>query len=260
MTSGLLLAAVMMGVVGIPHCVVMCGAPCSLAAHSFSGGHLSQRASAGALQVGRLMGYALLGALAASVVSFTHLLAGHVTALKPLWVMAQVAILILGVLLVAKGRLPQWLQTAHIPLYKLSTRLAQGWLGRLPPLIRTAMVGACWAVLPCAQLYAAVVLAAMADNPLTGALLMSAYAVPGVLALWLGSEWVATLLGVRTRAASLPSISSVHIARGIRGRLPVLGGFADASWAVRVTGAVLAGSAALMLTHSAGKIVQAVCG
>lgn len=259
MTSGLLLAAVMMGAVGIPHCLVMCGVPCSVAVQSCSDERLSQRALAGALQLGRLVGYALLGALAASLVSFAHLLASHVAALRPLWVMAQVAILILGVLLACTGHLPQWLQTAQVPLYKLSARLTQGWLGRLPPLVRTALVGVCWAVLPCAQLYAAVVLAAMADNALGGALVMSAYASPSVLSLWLGSHWLMRILGRNTKPASQPAISSIQITDA-RGRWRTLDRFADASWAVRVTGAVLAASAALMLTHSAGKIVQAICG
>lgn len=258
MTSGLLITAALMGAVGVPHCLVMCGVPCFAAARACgTPGRADEGGLAAALQLGRLLGYAALGALAASLVSFAHLVAGNVTALRPLWVMAQAAILVLGLVLLATGCMPQWLQTAHLPLHKLSDWLSGGMLGKLPRTARAIVVGACWAVLPCAQLYAAVVLASMANGPWSGAAVMAAYALPGGLFLWLGGQWLVRLIGLKPASQSSPAtIQVVRDASGIRRWDRLI----DATWAVRATGAVLAASAGLMLTHSAGSVLLSYCG
>jgi sulfite exporter TauE/SafE len=260
MTSGLFVTALLMGVVGVPHCLVMCSVPCSVAAQACGNGRQSDRALAGALHLGRLLGYATLGALAASLVSFAHLLGEHVSALRPLWVMAQATIVVLGAALLGTGRLPQWLQTVHVPLSRLSARLSRGHLGALPPLLRTLLLGACWAILPCAQLYAAVVLAAMADDSVTGAMVMATYAIPGILAMWLGGQWFMKILRPNNPHRSGTSEAPIQLVRVRARKVGGLEALVDATWAVRATGAVLAVSGVLMLTHSAGRLVQQFCG
>ncbi|WP_374593393.1 sulfite exporter TauE/SafE family protein [Aquabacterium sp.] len=262
MTSALLIASMLMGVVGVPHCLVMCSVPCSIAAQSCGNSPHSSREVAGALQVGRLFGYALLGGVAASAVSFAHLLAGHVSALRPLWVMAQGAILVAGLVLLATGHVPSWLQSVHLPLEKLSARLHAGRSRQLPSPLRAFLLGMCWAILPCAQLYAAVALASLAGHAWGGALMMIAYALPGVLALWLGSRWFFHLFGAnRTQPVQAQSDwAPVRLTRGRSAAIRSLGQLADSTWAVRITGAVLAASAVLMLLHSTSKMVQAICG
>jgi sulfite exporter TauE/SafE len=266
MTSGLLITAVLMGAVGIPHCLVMCGVPCSITAQACGDtrqvGQQPPRGVAAALQLGRLFGYALLGALAASVASFAHLLADHVAALRPLWVMAQLSILALGLMLLATGRLPQILQTVQMPLQKLSARLTAGRLGKWPAPLRAGLVGLCWAALPCAQLYAAVVLATLAPDAWGGAAVMAAYALPGVVSLWLGTHWLPRILGVRTGQTSLAANDGVATVRVWRDRNVArsLDQLVTSTWAVRVTGAVLAASAVLMLMHSTNKMIQLICG
>lgn len=262
MTSALLITSVLMGAVGVPHCLVMCSVPCSVAAQSCGSVQHSPREIAGALQLGRLLGYAMLGGVAASTVSFAHLLAGHVSALRPLWVMAQVAILVAGLVLLATGQVPQLLQSVHLPFQKLSARLNAGRWGRLPAPLRATLLGICWAALPCAQLYAAVVLASLAGHALGGAAMMMAYALPGVLSLWLGSQWFQRVFRATSSQPS-PNPSSeapVHIVRDRSMAIRSLGQLADSTWAVRITGAVLAASAVLMLMHSTSKVVQAICG
>jgi len=58
MDAPLILAGLAMGVAASPHCVVMCGAPCAALTQG------SARSSAG-FHVGRVLGYAAGGALAA---------------------------------------------------------------------------------------------------------------------------------------------------------------------------------------------------
>ena len=61
MQSSLAITALMMGLLGGPHCVVMCGAACAGLGQAAG----KQRAQAlWAFQLGRLGGYASLGALA----------------------------------------------------------------------------------------------------------------------------------------------------------------------------------------------------
>lgn len=260
MTSALLITSMLMGAVGVPHCLVMCSVPCSIAAQSCGSTQHSSREVAGALQFGRLLGYAMLGGVAASTVSFAHLLAGHVSALRPLWVMAQVAILMAGLVLLATGRVPQLLQSVHLPFQKLSARLNTGRWSRLPAPLRATLLGICWAALPCAQLYAAVVLASLAGHALGGAVMMMAYALPGVLALWLGAQWFQRIFGVASRPTAPSSEVTVHVVRDRSVAIRSIGQLADSTWAVRITGAVLAASAVLMLLHSTSKVVQAICG
>lgn len=263
MTTALLITSVLMGAVGVPHCLVMCSVPCSIAAQSCVSTQHSPRAIAGALQFGRVLGYAVLGGLAASTVSFAHLLANHVSALRPLWVMAQVAILVAGLVLLATGQVPRLLQSVHLPFQKLSARLNTGRWSRLPAPLRATLLGICWAALPCAQLYAAVVLASLAGHAWGGAVMMMAYALPGVLSLWLGSQWFRRIFGAANRQSPLPSSGSETPVRLVRDRSAAIrsvGQLADSTWAVRITGAVLAASAVLMLMHSTSKVVQAICG
>lgn len=258
MTAGLFITAMLMGVVGLPHCMVMCSVPCSVAVRG-CGGSRPQRDVAAALQIGRLLGYAVLGGLAASIVSFAHLLADHVTALRPLWVMAQAAILILGLVLLVTGRMPAWLHSVPAPLYKLSEQLSAGRMGRLPVTLRAGAVGMFWAALPCAQLYAAVVLASMANGAATGAAVMLAYAVPSAMAMWLGNQWLTRLL--RRDALPAPNRDSfvpVQVVRERRTDLAWFDRFAVATWPVRLIGAVLAVSTGLMLAH-ADHARQLVC-
>ncbi len=230
MTLGLMITAVLMGAVGVPHCLIMCGAPCSVVAQACSGGAHQRTDALLGLHMGRITGYAGLGALAAALASFSHLLMQHVTALRPLWMMLQLAVLVLGLLMLVTGRMPDWLQSVRFPFQRLSQRITQHpTLSTWPVAWRSALLGSCWALLPCAQLYAAVVLAAMADNAGAGAAVMVAFALPGALGLMLSHRWISFLRATASFSA------------------------------VRLTGAVLTASSVLMLSHSFDRVVRAFC-
>ncbi|NBY70375.1 MAG: sulfite exporter TauE/SafE family protein, partial [Betaproteobacteria bacterium] len=62
MQTSLALTALIMGLAGGPHCVAMCGAACAGIGHA--AGQDSSRALV-SFQVGRCLGYALLGGVAA---------------------------------------------------------------------------------------------------------------------------------------------------------------------------------------------------
>jgi sulfite exporter TauE/SafE len=209
-STGLLAAAALAGLVGSPHCVAMCGAPCAAI-----GGHDTRRALV--FQAGRLTGYATLGAVAAASAGALQWAAAHAILLKPLWGMFHVAVIALGLSLVWLGAQPAWVE-------RVSQRVWQGLRMRTLPVDRARWpyaAGVLWAALPCGLLYSALMLAALADTPLHGAAVMGTFAVASGAGLQLGaSQWqrlcrVGGRWGVRLAGATLVAASTWGLAHGV---------------------------------------------
>jgi len=210
MQSSLAITALMMGVLGGPHCVAMCGAACAglgLAAGERRGQALV------AFQLGRLGGYSLLGALAAASVQGLGWLTTQSAAIRPLWTLLHVAALVWGLLLMAKARQPVGLDAAARRLWGRVRAFHTRW-GRAAPW----MVGGLWALMPCGLLYSALMVAALTGQPLEGAAVMALFALGSSLSLWAG-PWLWL-------------------------RLQTLG---DGGWGMRVAGLALAGVSAWAL-------------
>ena len=96
MQSATLLTALMMGLVGGPHCLVMCGSACAAV------GRTNQRNATENIlgfQTGRLLGYATLGAAVAASMQGFGWLTTHSSLLRPVWSLFHVAVMLLGLLL-----------------------------------------------------------------------------------------------------------------------------------------------------------------
>ena len=108
-----------MGLVGGPHCLAMCAAPC----HAVIQGHgtavqmhgkLSRHTTVwnwSALQfhMGRLAGYGVLGAISAFAMEQVAWFSDQTSALHPVWVLMHLAILVWGLLMLFQGQQPAWL-------------------------------------------------------------------------------------------------------------------------------------------------------
>ena len=179
MLYSLLTTALLMGLGGMLHCGAMCAAPCAAA--------MPQGVPLQAL-AGRTLGYALLGALAAGATGLLAAWSRWANALQPLWVMLLAATVLLGGLMLLKGALPAALQDHGLRGYRrLQARLDDSGLLARHPALKTVLpllLGMAWAALPCGLLYAAVTVAALANNPLGGALVMVVFSLPGAWALW----------------------------------------------------------------------------
>ena len=179
MLYSLLTTALLMGLGGMLHCGAMCAAPCAAA--------MPQGVPLQAL-LGRTLGYALLGAVAAGATGLLAAWSRWADALQPLWVMLLAATVLLGGLMLLKGALPAALQDHGLRGYRrLQARLDDsGLLARHPALksMLPLVLGMAWAALPCGLLYAAVTVAALAENPFAGALVMVVFSLPGAWALW----------------------------------------------------------------------------
>ena len=212
MQSSLALTALLMGLVGGPHCVAMCGAACA-----GIGQAAGPRKTTALLtfQLGRILGYALLGALAAASMQGLGWLTVQSAALRPVWSMLHVAALVLGLVLLVQARQPVWLESAGRRVWRAARVLAAGWGGGAP-----LVLGTLWALLPCGLLYSALLVAALAGGPVAGASVMALFAL-GTSVSMLAGPW----LWLRLRGAA-PG---------------------EGQWGVRLAGAALAGSAAWAL-------------
>ncbi len=175
------MTALLMGLVGGPHCVAMCGAACAGVGHA--AGARSTRAL-WTFQAGRVVGYSLLGALAAASMQGVGWLSVQSAAIRPVWTLFHVAALVLGLVLLLSARQPVWLERAGKSIWLH----ARGWVGRggaSAPLL----LGAVWALLPCGLLYSAVLVAAMSARPLDGALVMALFAA-GTSVSMMAGPWL----------------------------------------------------------------------
>jgi sulfite exporter TauE/SafE len=206
MQSSLAVTALLMGLVGGPHCVAMCGAACA-----GIGQAVGSRKNSAILtfQAGRIIGYSLLGALAAASMQGLGWLTVQSAALRPVWTLFHVAAVLLGLALVWRAQQPVWLEQIGRKVWAKARRIGTGSGGA--PLV----LGTLWALLPCGLLYSALLVAAMAGGPLDGAAVMALFAL-GTSVTMTAAPWLWLKL---------------------RGAAPSSG-----AWGIRLAGAALAAS------------------
>lgn len=215
MEVSLVLTALLMGLAGGPHCIAMCGAACAgigLTAGEQPG---QQNRAMGLFQLGRLIGYAALGALAAATMQGLGWMTVHSAALRPVWSMLHVAALVLGLVLLFQARQPAWLERSARNLWARIKRLQQRG-GALGPVL----VGMLWAFLPCGLLYSALMVAALTGVIWQGAAVMALFVLGTSVSLLAGPWLLLRLKGL---------------------------GFADGQWGIRLAGLALAVSAGFAL-------------
>ena len=132
-------------------------------------------------QLGRLFGYASLGAVVAASMQGLGWLTVQSSALRPVWSMFHVAMIVLGLLLLWKARQPVWMEQAGRKLWTNVRGLVSA-SGTTAPLL----IGAVWTFLPCGLLYSALLVAALAGGPFDGALVMALFAMGTSVSMMLG--------------------------------------------------------------------------
>jgi sulfite exporter TauE/SafE len=251
MDLALIAGAGLLGLAGAPHCTAMCAAPCAAATQRGGG---TPGATGAGFQIGRLASYAAGGAAVAAGVNAFTAFSGVAPVLRPVWALLHVAVLALGLWLLATGRQPAWwsrlgsapaswpvaarpgpLVASSAPSSVRPTGGARtcssqaqasprtaAWHAVRGPLRATAS-GSLWLAMPCGLLQSALVVAALANSPVGGAAAMASFAAASSIGLWLpGLAW-------RRMAA---------------GR-----GAAVSAWAVRAAGGVLAIASVWALGH-----------
>ncbi len=195
-----LVTAWLAGLLGSGHCFGMCGGIAgSLGALS---GARNRGLALPALQfnLGRLLSYAALGALAGGILDA----AGEIMALQPLgrWLRGLTALMVLliglrflidwrGLDLIERGGAGLWRR-----IMPLAARISQrrDWIGRLG-------LGVCWGFLPCGLVYTVLITAASTGGALAGAatmLVFGAGTLPAMLGLTLAAPALSAFLSDRT--------------------------------------------------------------
>ena len=190
MQTSMAVTALLMGLVGGPHCVAMCGAAC--AGIGRAAGERSTQAL-WAFQFSRLLGYGLFGAFAAGSVQGLALLGTNTVAIRPLWTMFHVAAFFLGVVLIWRARQPAWIETLGQNVWR-KARPALTRLGGKAPFI----LGVAWALMPCGLLYSALLVASLSANALEGAVIMALFSIGTSVSLTAGPWLLLRLRGAQS--------------------------------------------------------------
>ena len=175
MQTSLALTALIMGLAGGPHCVAMCGAACAGIGHAAGA---QQNRALMSFQLGRWLGYSLMGGLAAFSVQALGWLTVESAVLRPVWSMLHVAAGVLGLLLIWQAKQPVWLDQSAQHLWAKIRKLNSN-LGKIAPV----GVGVLWALMPCGLLYSALMVAALTGNAWDGAITMACFALGSGLSL-----------------------------------------------------------------------------
>jgi|APCry1669190156_1035279.scaffolds.fasta_scaffold05648_5 sulfite exporter TauE/SafE len=223
MNSTLALTALLMGLAGGPHCLVMCGAACAgigrAAQKTVAMPGQSQWPATRALlvfQLGRIAGYASLGAVAASTMQGVGWLSTQSAAFRPVWTFFHMLAFLVGVLLLVRAEQPLWLESLGRKIWARVQAMTAHFKLRSGSLL---LLGFLWALMPCGLLYAALLVAALGNSPAQGAGLMALFALGSAVVLTLG-PW----LWLRLRGAKFENAS-------------------NGAWGVRLAGAALMASA-----------------
>lgn len=196
--------AFVMGLVGGPHCLAMCGAACG---GVIRGVGAPPGRGMWTFQGGRLLGYSLAGAAAGLAFQSLAWLSQNTAALRPVWTLFHLAVLAWGLMLLAQARQPAWVETAGRSVWRKVRPLAQRRGG-------LAMTGALWAFMPCGLLYSALLVASLSGGPLQGALCMALFAAGSGISLGLAPAALRRLqdMGNRLRKDSGTRIAGLLLA------------------------------------------------
>ena len=168
-------------------------------------------------QLGRILGYSTLGALAATTMQGVGWLSTQSAVFRPVWTFFHIIAFLVGVLLLWRAEQPLWLEGVGRSVWRRVQHLTSHLRLRHGGVV---VLGFLWALMPCGLLYGALLVAALSNSPQEGAAVMALFALGSALVLTVG-PWV--WLRVRS-AKGLSSDAS------------------SGAWGVRLAGAALAAS------------------
>lgn len=202
-----------MGLAGGPHCLAMCGAACAALGKESGlpalgkpevvaivlnpGGKTTPiwpNAAQWQFQLGRMLGYAGLGALAGASLQSLGWLTTQSAALRPVWSLFHVLCVVLGLTLMWRAQQPVWLEGLGRGIWRVAKGLTRGH-GHTAALF----MGMLWALLPCGLLYSALLLATLTSRAWDGAVVMALFALGSSVSLLVG-PWLWLRLQARPGA------------------------------------------------------------
>ena len=191
--ASVFLSTFFMGMMGGPHCIAMCGAPCAV---------ISTQGSRQIWQfhLGRILGYGILGGVAAYSVNNLAWLSNQTMSIHPLWTFFHGIIFIWGFVMLLYAKQHQWIDHMGESIWNVMQKLSK-------TLRSNFLLGMLWAFMPCGLLYSALLVAALTLNILNGTISMMFFAAGTSISLivspiiWLkiknGKLWLNETQGMR---------------------------------------------------------------
>ena len=200
----ILAAAFFAGLLGSAHCLGMCAGISGLFAVGANVASLrSQFPLALAYNIGRVISYAILGALVASMGSVAVNAVPSLTG--PVRLASGLLIIVIGLQVAFNWRALAMFERLGASVWK---RIAPGAKGLLPAdnIFKAAGLGLIWGWLPCGLVYGALLMAATTAAPLSGALVMSCFGIgtlPAMIASGLSASKLAAFMSRNRLGAGL---------------------------------------------------------
>ncbi len=182
--------------IGSLHCAGMCGAFVAFAMGTEKQSAAGHFAAQSAYHGGRLVTYALLGAVAGTLGAALDLTGTVFGLQQAAMILAGVAMVTFGVITLLKLR---GVRIPRMPLPGVLTRFVHRghrYAGDRSPIKRSLIIGLLTTLLPCGWLYAFAVIAAGTGSAATGALTMSVF--------WLGTVPILASLGIGVQRLAGP--------------------------------------------------------
>lgn len=205
MTAMALASALLMGLLGGAHCVVMCGGVVAMSCSALS---VTRRVRPGAqlpyllaYNTGRIASYAMAGALAGALGSTMASVGGAHHAQLGLRLAAGVLMVAVGLYIGGFARALKWIEHLGAPIWRRIAPLGRRLLPVRSPIAALAL-GALWGWMPCGLVYSALVAAAASGSAVGGAATMAAFGMGTLPALVVMGSAVAVI----ARAARHPSV------------------------------------------------------
>ena len=140
--ASIFLSTFFMGVMGGPHCIAMCGAPCAAIS--------AQRPrQIWQFHFGRVLGYGILGGVAAYSMNNLAWLSNQTMSLHPIWTFFHGIIFVWGFVMLIYAKQPQCIDHMGESIWNLMQKLSK-------TLRSNFLLGMLWAFMPCGLLYSAI--------------------------------------------------------------------------------------------------------
>jgi sulfite exporter TauE/SafE len=181
MISSLLFSSLILGLTSGPHCMTMCSVSC--ASFTCLGGK-EKILNLILFNLGRVLGYSLMGALAAGLFQAVGWLSINNIIVRKLWIFFHIFLIISGLYIIIFTKNPISIKFIVIKFFKKIGIMNQS--RKCLSKSNIFFIGLLWTLMPCGLLYSALMLATLSGDIYYGALMMSIFALCSGFILYLG--------------------------------------------------------------------------
>jgi sulfite exporter TauE/SafE len=229
--EAMIVAAFAAGALGGVHCAAMCGGLVGMACRASGDGAAPRWRYALAYNGGRILSYAVAGAIAGALGQAGLLVRGDALAQKLFLVIASLALVVLALHLAGFASVTRAAEAAGSLVWR-QVKPFSGWFLPVNSAPRAFGLGMVWGWLPCGMVYAALLPALATGNAWQGALVMLAFGVgtlPNLLALALAFErlqrWTANRALRYAVSASIAGLGAFGLIKATQPALFAADGF-----------------------------------